>query len=90
MSAELARILGEARNANASLSPGERAWLRFKRNRRGFWSLWIFLLVFVLSLGAEIISNERPLLIRYDGRYLSPLLQAFQKQFSQLEQSDKM
>src|ERR1700741_5306491 len=39
----------------------------FKANRRGFWSLWIFLALFGTSLGAEVLANDRPLLVRYDG-----------------------
>src|SRR5512146_2195793 len=41
----------------------------FKANRRGFWSLWIFLVLFVVSLFAEFIANDRPILIRYDGAF---------------------
>jgi len=65
-----------ARNANAapSLSPGRRAWLRFRRNRRGFVSLWLFSIAFVLSLGAELLSNDRPIVARYDGKWFAPLL----------------
>jgi microcin C transport system permease protein len=44
----------------------------FKANRRGYWSLWIFLILFVLSLGAELIANDRPLLVRYDGDFYFP------------------
>src|SRR4051794_2742559 len=57
----------------ASLSPGRRAWLRFKRNRRGLLSLWIFLTFFVLSLGAELLSNDKPIVARYDGQLYYPL-----------------
>jgi len=44
----------------------------FKANRRGYWSLWIFLVLFFLSLGAEFIANDRPLLVRYDGSFYFP------------------
>jgi microcin C transport system permease protein len=44
-----------------------RRWQNFKANRRGFWSLWIFLVLFVLSLFAELIANDRPFLIKFDG-----------------------
>ena len=57
-----------------SISPGRRVWLRFKQNRRGYWSLRIFLVLFVLSLGAELISNDRPLLAYYKGQLLFPLV----------------
>ena len=56
-----------------SLSPGRRAWLRFRANRRGYWSLWIFAAVFVLSLFAEVLSNDRPIVARYEGRLYWPL-----------------
>lgn len=60
-----------------SLSPGQRAWLRFKRNRRGILSLWIFLIAFVISLFAEVISNDRPLIVVYQGETYFPLLQSY-------------
>ena len=46
----------------------------FVANRRGFWSLWIFLLLFGASLFAEFIANDRPLLVRYDGAFYLPVL----------------
>ncbi|NBP26920.1 MAG: ABC transporter permease [Betaproteobacteria bacterium] len=60
-----------------SLSPGQRAWLRFKRNRRGVLSLWIFSIAFVISLFAEVISNDRPLIVVYQGETYFPLLQSY-------------
>jgi len=59
------------------LSPGQRAWRRFRRNRRGFVSLWIFGILFVLSLFAEILSNDRPLVVHYHGSYYFPILKAY-------------
>jgi microcin C transport system permease protein len=49
----------------------------FRANRRGYWSLWIFLALFVLTLFAELIANDRPLLVRYDGRYYVPVLKTY-------------
>lgn len=49
-------------------------WQRFKTNRRGYWSMWIFLLVFVMSLGSELIANDKPLLLRYDQHWYTPFL----------------
>lgn len=49
----------------------------FRANRRGFWSLWIFLVLFGVSLFAEVIANDRPLLIRYDSRFYFPILTAY-------------
>jgi microcin C transport system permease protein len=58
-----------------TLSPlNQRRWQNFKANRRGFWSLWIFLLIFGLSLGAEFIANDKPVLVSYKGELLMPVL----------------
>jgi microcin C transport system permease protein len=46
----------------------------FKRNRRGFFSFWFFLIAFVLSLGAEFIANDKPILVSYKGELLFPAL----------------
>lgn len=57
------------------LSPvNRRRWDNFKANRRGFWSFWIFLVLFGLSLGAEFIANDRPILVSYKGELLVPAL----------------
>jgi microcin C transport system permease protein len=50
-----------------------RRWQNFKANRRGFWSLWLFLILFVLSLGAEFIVNDRPIIASYKGEILFPV-----------------
>ena len=49
----------------------------FRQNRRGYISLWIFATLFLLSLFAEFIANDRPLLIRYDGHWFVPVLQDY-------------
>jgi microcin C transport system permease protein len=49
-----------------------RRWQNFKANRRGFWALWIFLTLFILSLFAECIANDKPFLVEYDGHYYFP------------------
>jgi microcin C transport system permease protein len=60
------------------LTPLTRRRLRsFRANRRGFWSLWIFLVLFVVSLAAELVANDHPLLLRYDGRLYVPVLRAY-------------
>ena len=46
----------------------------FRANRRGFWSLWLFLLLFGLSMFAEFLANDRPLLVRFDGHFYFPVL----------------
>ncbi|MGB6252760.1 MAG: ABC transporter permease, partial [Bradyrhizobium sp.] len=45
------------------LSLNRRRWQNFKSNKRGFWSFWIFLVLFFVSLFAELIANDRPFLI---------------------------
>ncbi len=60
------------------LSPVNQArWARFRHNRRGYWSLWIFLVVFSLSLCAELIANDKPLLVRYEGQWYFPLVKNY-------------
>jgi microcin C transport system permease protein len=49
-----------------------RRWLNFKSNRRGYWSFWIFSILFVVSLFAELIANDRPFLIKFDGHLYFP------------------
>lgn len=60
-----------------SLSPSRRAWLRFKRNRLGFWSLIVFCVLVVISLGAELVSNDRPLVVRYEGQTYFPIVKTY-------------
>jgi microcin C transport system permease protein len=55
------------------LSPNQRAWARFRRNRLGTLSLWTMLALLVVSALAEIISNDRPLVARYDGTWSFPV-----------------
>lgn len=60
------------------LSPlGARRWANFRANRRGSISLWIFVVLFAVSLVAELIANDRPLLVRYDGHFYAPVLVAY-------------
>ncbi len=56
------------------VSPGRRAWQRFRRNRLGFVSLVLFCTLVVLSLFAEVLSNDKPLVVRYNGGYYLPLV----------------
>jgi len=61
-----------------AMSPiNKRRWENFKRNRRGYWSFWIFLTLFVLSLFAEFIANDKPLLIKYDGHFYFPAVVSY-------------
>ena len=63
--------------AAASLSPSRRAWQRFKRNRLGYWSLVIFCVLVVASLFAELLSNDRPLIVRFEGNTYFPMVQDY-------------
>lgn len=56
-------------------SPARRAWRRFRTNRLGYVSLILFLVLFGLSLFAEGLSNDKPLVVRYNGQWFVPLLQ---------------
>ncbi|HMF06285.1 MAG TPA: ABC transporter permease [Methylocella sp.] len=57
------------------LSPINRRRLaNFRANRRGYWSFWIFLFLFTVSLFSEFIANDRPLLVLYKGEILFPIL----------------
>ncbi len=60
-----------------SISPGRRIWLRFRQNRRGYWSLVIFIVLFAMSLGAELLSNDKPVVARYNGKIIFPILQTY-------------
>ena len=60
------------------LSPiNRRRWENFRSNRRGYWSLWVFLVLFIASLGAELLANDRPILARYKGEFLAPMLVSY-------------
>jgi microcin C transport system permease protein len=60
------------------LSPlNQRRFANFKANRRGFWSLWIFLVLLVISLFAEMLANEKPVLVHYDGAFYMPVFKSY-------------
>jgi microcin C transport system permease protein len=62
-----------ARRGLFTLSPiNRRRWYNFKSNKRGYWSFWIFVLLFFVSLFAEVIANDKPLMINYDSRLYFP------------------
>lgn len=54
-----------------------RAWRRFRSNRRGYYSLWIFGIMFIFSLFAEVISNDKPLIVYYQSSFYFPLLKTY-------------
>ena len=60
-----------------SQSPSRRAWQRFRRNRLGYWSLVAFCTLVVLSLLAEVLSNDRPLVVHYQGTTYFPMVQDY-------------
>ena len=58
-----------------ALSPlNQRRWNNFKRNRRAFWSLIIFMVVFTITLFAEVLANDKPILVNYRGEYFVPIV----------------
>src|ERR671913_2384310 len=62
------------RQGFVKLSPiNRRRWQNFKANRRGYWSFWIFIILFVLSLLAEFIANDRPIVAKYKDEWLFPV-----------------
>ncbi|MBT3066589.1 ABC transporter permease [Rhodoferax sp. U11-2br] len=63
--------------STTSRGPSARAWLRFKRNRLGFGSLIVFCTLVLFSLMAEVISNDRPLLVSYQGEFYVPVLKDY-------------
>ncbi|HEY0442531.1 MAG TPA: ABC transporter permease [Xanthobacteraceae bacterium] len=74
--AELAALA--RRQPRAWLTPiNRRRWQNFKENRRGYWAFWLFLVLFVLSLGAEFIANDKPFLVRHDGKFYFPVFQTY-------------
>jgi len=57
-----------------SLSPlNQRRWRNFKRNKRAFWSLIIFSVIFVITLCAEFVANDKPILVNYRGDFYAPI-----------------
>lgn len=61
-----------------ALSPiNQRRFARFKLHKRGWYSLWLFLILFILSLGAEFIANDKPLVVSYDGGLYFPVVKRY-------------
>ncbi|SFT13387.1 microcin C transport system permease protein [Sulfitobacter marinus] len=61
-----------------ALSPlNQRRWHNFTRNRRAYWSLWIFAILFGISLFAEFVANDKPILVNYRGEYFIPIFQFY-------------
>jgi len=63
---------------NLNFSPlTQRRLQQFRANARGFWSLWIFLALFVVAIGAPFIANDKPLLVSYDGALYFPVFKNY-------------
>ena len=68
-------VAAPPRAGGIRVSPiNKRRWQNFKANRRGYWSLWLFAAMFLLSLYAEFIANDKPFLVKYAGHYYFPAL----------------
>jgi microcin C transport system permease protein len=67
----------EAKAEAKAFAPGWRAWQRFKANKRGYYSLWIFAVLFALSLAAEALSNDKPLVVSYAGKLYFPIFKNY-------------
>ena len=63
--------------SSVSASPGRRAWQRFKQNRLGYWSLVVFCTLVALSLVAELVSNDRPYVVRFEGNTYFPMFKDY-------------
>ncbi len=76
--AELQDSLQSSRFLGMEVSPLTRRRIdSFRANRRGYWSLWIFIFLFVISLFSEFVANDKPYLISYAGEFYYPILQSY-------------
>lgn len=66
-----------ASSASPSRSPRWRVWRRFRQQRLGYWSLVAFVILFGLSLFAEVIANDKPWVVRYEGNWYFPLVKTY-------------
>ncbi|WP_371225569.1 ABC transporter permease [Roseovarius sp. 2305UL8-3] len=61
-----------------ALSPlNQRRWRNFKRNRRAFWSLILFSILFFITLPAEFVANDKPILVKYQDGYYTPIFRFY-------------
>jgi len=61
-----------------ALSPlNQRRWRNFRANRRGWWSLWLFMVLFLISLAAELVANDKPLMVSFDDHWYFPIIEAY-------------
>ena len=61
----------------AMATTNQRRWRNFKANSRGYWSLWLFLVLFIGSLGAEFVANDKPFFVSYNGGFYVPALKNY-------------
>lgn len=66
--------INNALNQHKPLSINQLRLKRFKQNRRGYISLWIFVILFIISLSAELLINNKPILVEYQGQYYFPIV----------------
>ncbi len=69
--------MSNSHSSTVSLSPSQRSWLRFKANRRGYISLWIFSILFVLCFFAEFLSNDKPLVVSFNDELYFPVFNVY-------------
>ncbi|NRA20069.1 MAG: ABC transporter permease [Oceanospirillaceae bacterium] len=67
--------------SNTSISLNQKRWLKFKANRRGYYSFWFFSVFFIITLFSEFIANDKPLVIHYQDSLHFPI-------FTQYTESD--
>ncbi len=68
----------QTKRSRYTLTPiNQRRWQNFKANKRGYWSLWLFLFLFIISLFAELIANDRPIMIKHDGAFYFPVVKTY-------------
>jgi hypothetical protein len=72
------RVVRIAPRGRVSPSPARR-WQRFRQQRLGYWSFVIFVVAFAASLAAPLWSNDKPLVVRYDGHTYFPMFQAIRR-----------
>lgn len=78
MAAGVDSLSGPRRFLGFTVTPLTRRRLyNFRRNRRGLWSLWVFLALFAVTLPAEFIANDKPFLVSYDGDFYMPIFEAY-------------
>jgi len=70
--------ISKSGNSEVAMSPlAQRRWQNFKANRRGWISLWLFLILFFVTLVAEFIANDKPLLVHHQGEYFFPIFNVY-------------